>query len=249
MLLMGIALAIAEEWVIQQTSIAPLVGLARNAYGRIWGVNWVYFLWAVGYESVWVVLVPVQLTELLFPERRANRWLKKRGFIIAHAVFVLGAFMAWYGWTKRARVMIFHLPPYTPPPLYIVGALLMILLLILVARALPERLHGAVARLGAAPQPREPCGSPSLSWDRCGQHTFFSPSAGCRKLLCLSAWLEGSHGAFRPSSSFTDGARVVIGAMHTVLLLCLVACLPARSADTPPLSWAGHSASTGSENR
>lgn len=139
MLLMGIALAVAEEWVIQQTSIAPLIGLARNAYGRIWGVNWVYFLWAVGYESVWVVLVPVQFTELLFPERRANRWLKKRGFIIAHAVFVLGAFMAWYGWTQRARVKIFHLPPYTPPPLYIVSALLMILLLILVARALPER--------------------------------------------------------------------------------------------------------------
>ena len=139
LLLMGIALAVAEEWVIQQTSIAPLVGLARNAYGRIWGVNWIYFLWAVGYESVWVVLVPVQLTELLFPEGRANRWLKKGGFIVAHLVFVLGAFMAWYGWTQRARVKIFHLPPYSPPPLYIVGALVVILLLILVARALPER--------------------------------------------------------------------------------------------------------------
>jgi hypothetical protein len=39
LLLLGIALAIAEEWIIQQTSIAPLVGLAKQAYGRVWGVN------------------------------------------------------------------------------------------------------------------------------------------------------------------------------------------------------------------
>src|SRR5580692_9393790 len=45
-LMMGLALGIAEEWVIQQTSISPLVGLAQHAYGRIWGVNWVYLLWA-----------------------------------------------------------------------------------------------------------------------------------------------------------------------------------------------------------
>src|SRR5579862_7045872 len=46
MLLMGLALAVAEECIIQQTSIAPLVGLAEHAYGRVWGVNWIYFLWA-----------------------------------------------------------------------------------------------------------------------------------------------------------------------------------------------------------
>ena len=57
MLLLGLALAVAEEWIIQQTSIAPLIGLAKTAYGRVWGVNLVYFLWALGYESVWVVLI------------------------------------------------------------------------------------------------------------------------------------------------------------------------------------------------
>jgi hypothetical protein len=143
MLLLGIALAVAEEWVIQQTSIAPLVGLARSAYGRVWGVNWVYFLWAVGYESVWVGLIPAKLTELLFAERRNARWLQTRGFVIAHVVFVIGAFMAWYGWTQRARVKIFHLPPYSPPPLYIVGALIVIGLLILAARAMPASVPPA----------------------------------------------------------------------------------------------------------
>jgi hypothetical protein len=138
MLLMGLALAVAEECIIQQTSIAPLVGLAQHAYGRVWGVNWVYFLWALGYESVWVVLVPVALTELLYPERRDRCWLRTRGIVIASIVFVVGAFMAWYGWTQKARVKVFHMPPYTPPPLYLLAAAAVILLLILAAYLLPS---------------------------------------------------------------------------------------------------------------
>jgi hypothetical protein len=154
MLLLGLALAVAEEWVIQQTSIAPLVGLAQHAYGRVWGVNWVYFLWALGYESVWVVLVPVQLTELLFPVRREQPWLRPRGLVIASGVFVLGAFMAWYGWTQRARVLIFHMPPYSPPLLYLAAAVGVIVLLILTAYTLPsgwrlDRLAGSYS----APSP------------------------------------------------------------------------------------------------
>lgn len=138
MFLLGIAIAVAEEWVIQQTSIAPLVGLAKNAYGRTWGVNWVYFLWAVGYESVWVVMLPIQLTELLFPARRDELWLRTRGFVIAIIAFLFGAFMAWYGWTQRARVKIFHMPPYSPPPLYVLGGLTAVGLLILAAYLLPS---------------------------------------------------------------------------------------------------------------
>lgn len=135
MLLLGLALAVTEEWVIQQTSIAPLLGLAQHAYGRVWGVNWVYFLWALGYESVWVVLVPVQLTELLFPARREQPWLRTRGLVIASLVFIVGSCMAWYGWTQRARVMIFHMSPYSPPPLYLAAAVAVIVLLILAAYA------------------------------------------------------------------------------------------------------------------
>ncbi len=139
MLLLGLALAVAEEFIIQQTSIAPLVGLAKHAYGRVWGVNWVYFLWALGYESVWVVLVPVQLTELLFPERRDGCWLRARGIVVATVIFVVGSFMAWYGWTQRARVQVFHMPPYSPPSLYLLSAAGVILLLIASAFALPPR--------------------------------------------------------------------------------------------------------------
>jgi hypothetical protein len=137
-LLMGLALAVAEEWVMQQTSISPLARMGEQGYGRVWGVNWVYLLWALGYESVWVVLVPVQLAELLFPEERSQCWLRVRGLVIASTVFALGAFLAWYGWTQRARVKIFHMAPYSPPPAYILIGVATILVLMAAAYALPS---------------------------------------------------------------------------------------------------------------
>lgn len=151
MLLLGLALAVAEEWVIQQTSIAPLVGLAQHAYGRFIGVNWVYFLWAAGYESVWVVLAPVLLTELLFPAQRQQAWLRTRGLVITSVVFVIGAIMAWYGWTQQARVTIFHMPPYSPPPMYLLIGCIAILFLAGLAFALPVSKPASASRLAPPP--------------------------------------------------------------------------------------------------
>ncbi len=72
--------SVAEEFIIQQTSLAPLPFIGANAaYGRLWGVNWVYFLFLLGFESLWVVMVPVQITELCFPRHRHQPWLRKRG--------------------------------------------------------------------------------------------------------------------------------------------------------------------------
>ena len=83
-LLLGMALAVAEECIIQQTSLSPLVGTsADHVYGRTIGVNWVYFLWALVYESVWAVVIPIQLAELIFPDRRHEPWLGNRGLIVS----------------------------------------------------------------------------------------------------------------------------------------------------------------------
>ncbi len=155
LLLLGLALAIAEECVIQQTSLAPLVGLAQHAYGRVWGVNWVYFLWAVGYESVWVVVLPVKLTELLFPARRDELWLGGRGLFWAAGLFLAGSFIAWYSWTQHARTAVFHMPEYQPPRAYILLAVLAIALLAAASLG-PWRPSwpGRLAAGGFAPQPR-----------------------------------------------------------------------------------------------
>jgi hypothetical protein len=128
--------------------------LGEHAYGRAAGVNWVYFLWALGFESVWVVLIPVQLAELLFPAQREQLWLRRRGFIVVSSAFALGACIAWYGWTQRARVKIFHMMPYSPPRFYILIGVGAIVLLVLGAHSLPSGLpRRSRGNSHAAPSP------------------------------------------------------------------------------------------------
>jgi len=115
LLLLGLALSIAEEFIIQQTSIAPLPfpGIHPD-YGRVWGINLVYLLFMLGFESIWVVVVPVQITELLFPHKAGQAWLRLRGAIVGCVAFLLGSRLAWYGWTQQARPRL-HAAPYHPP--------------------------------------------------------------------------------------------------------------------------------------
>src|ERR1700727_178034 len=88
LLMLGLALSIAEEFIIQQTSIAPLPFPGANAnFGRYYGVNWLYLLFMLGFESLWVVLVPVQVVELVFPDHREQPWLRKRGLIATCIAF------------------------------------------------------------------------------------------------------------------------------------------------------------------
>jgi hypothetical protein len=133
LLLFGVALAIAEECLIQQTSLAPMVGLASHEYGRVLGVNWVYLLWALGYESVWVVVLPVRLAELLFPAVRDEPWVGRRGLVVASLAFLLGSFVAWFSWTQMARTKVFHMPEYQPPLPALILAIAAIAIVVLAA--------------------------------------------------------------------------------------------------------------------
>jgi hypothetical protein len=153
LLLMGFGLSIAEEFIIQQTSLAPLPWVAQPAYGRIWGVNLVYFLFMLGFESVLVVVVPVQLTELMFPSRREKPWLKKTGMVVTSAVFLAGSFLAWFMWIKVARAKVLHVPEYQPPLVTILIGFLMIALLTLAAYVVRNVARAGEGRSEAAPSP------------------------------------------------------------------------------------------------
>jgi hypothetical protein len=116
MLFLALALAIAEECLIQQTSLAPLViQLKGQVYARAFGVNYVYLLWALVYESVFVVFAPIYLVELIFRRRRDGLWLGKISRIVLAVVFTFGSFLAWFSWTQIARPKVFHVPAYNPP--------------------------------------------------------------------------------------------------------------------------------------
>lgn len=149
LLLLGLALSVAEEFIIQQTSLAPLpFAGAHPGYGRLWGINLVYLLFMLGYESVWVVVVPVQITELFFPTRAGVPWLRTRGAIAACVAFVVGSRIAWYGWTQQARPRL-HAAPYHPPLALIALGLLAIAVLITAAylvRNLGRQAQGASRR-------------------------------------------------------------------------------------------------------
>jgi hypothetical protein len=151
-LLLALGLSIAEEFIIQQTSLAPLpwVG-AAPAYGRVWGVNWPYFLFMLGYEAVWIVLVPIQVSELLFPSRRHEPWLRRRGIVAASTVFLAGSFIAWFLWTQRARPLMFHVPVYHPPRPTITTGVFAILALAAAAYSLRQKWRNPLP--GMAPRP------------------------------------------------------------------------------------------------
>jgi hypothetical protein len=228
--LLGLGLAIAEEFLIQQTSIAPLPWLGDTpAYGRVWGVNWVYFLYMLGYESVWVVLAPAQLTELIFPERRNERWLRPRGLVIVSLLFVVGCFVAWFSWTQRARPMVFHVPKYVPPLLTVaVGALAIALLAAIAYAVRTTAARGVSASRNAASPWLVGLGTLALGFVWYGLIVLvFAPQPN------LSLWIPMAGGVAWAGLAFFVVKRWVTSAgwgdMHrwslvsSVILVCMVA--------------------------
>ena len=151
-LLLGIALAVAEECVIQQTSFFPLVGIdPQGIFGRALGVNWIYLLWAIGYESIWTVAIPIQLTETIFSNRRKDSWLGWRGVAIASIVFLLGSIIAWYSWTRF--VVPLYSPGYVVSPSYPGIAAIVIIVLVVIAMSVPSTIDRTNGVRKLAPLP------------------------------------------------------------------------------------------------
>jgi hypothetical protein len=133
-LLMGLAFAVVLECLILQTGLAPLFVAAdpQHIYGRALGVNWVYLLFEMGYESIWAIVIPIQLTELLFPNRRNDPWLGKGGLVVASVVFVLASAGTWYLWGQAVHKLAKG-PAYQAPPQTIALAVAAVVVLFVVA--------------------------------------------------------------------------------------------------------------------
>jgi hypothetical protein len=115
---LGLALSVIVEVLLLQTSVAPLPWLQLASipvYDRMWGVNWLWFAFMLGYEAVWIALVPILITELIFPLQRHEAWVSRRGLTIAMITFVVGCPLLWAVWTQSAVPIAFHQPKYWPP--------------------------------------------------------------------------------------------------------------------------------------
>jgi len=135
-LLLGIAYAIAGECVILQTSLTPqFFPLASSSYGWAFGVQWVYLVAMLWYESVYAIVLPIYLTELLFPDRRDEIWLDRRGVMITIAIFLLSSLGVWWLWS-HVGLRRYENSTYQVPPLYIGTALAVIAALVAVTVAL-----------------------------------------------------------------------------------------------------------------
>jgi hypothetical protein len=135
MLLMAFGLSIAEEFVIHQTSLAPMIIqiFPGPPFGRAFGVNYAYFLWALFYEAILVVVIPVMVTELIFRSRREDPWIGPVGAGIVAGIFVIACVPAWYLWTTVVREVVLKLPPYSPPLGWVLGGVAAIALLVFLA--------------------------------------------------------------------------------------------------------------------
>ena len=152
--LLALALSMAEEFLIQQTSFASLVVMIQHQeYGRWQGFNYVYFIWAALYEAILVVCVPVALSEMIYPTRKDNGWLNIWGMIPLVLLFVPASFAAWYGWNEIARVQVFHLPPYILPQNLMIAGICAVAAALVLALGPVRRLFAGAAKPMTPPHP------------------------------------------------------------------------------------------------
>jgi hypothetical protein len=202
MLLLALALAVAEECLIQQTSLAPLViQLKGQTYARALGVNYVYLLWALVYESVFVVFVPISLTELIFERRRRDLWLGRVATVFVVIFFALGGFLAWFSWTQIARPNVFHVPAYNPPVSFVAVAVAVVACLVFCSVGPPARRLARPSRPLTPPRP----------W-----------SIGMAASLWAMLWYALVLLAFGIAPQFPPGLAVGAGIALATAVLCLL---------------------------
>jgi len=130
---LGAAYGIIEEGLMVKSFFDPnWMDLGPlGSYGRWAGVNWVWSLQLTIFHAVFSIAIPILLVELLFPARRDECWIGRRGMVglsfLLLAVVLLGFFL-----------LTLYRPPLAPYLLAVVA----VVALFLVARRLPAGNHG-----------------------------------------------------------------------------------------------------------
>jgi hypothetical protein len=127
-LLLGLAYGICEEGLStkvffdpHRTNLGP-----QMQYGTWAGVHWPYAFHLAVYHAVFSISIPIFLTALLFPERADTPWVRRRTLPVLAATFIVGMLIS-----------AIRLYPYNPGVARVGGAVGVVLVLIVLARAAP----------------------------------------------------------------------------------------------------------------
>lgn len=87
---LGLAYQLTEDGLGLQALTSPHMYGAADWGWRAFGVNWTYWESQIGVHVVFSVLIPVMLTDLVFPARRGRPYLRTRGLVGTGALAVIG---------------------------------------------------------------------------------------------------------------------------------------------------------------
>lgn len=94
-LLLGAAYGLIEEGAVSQSLFNPTLYHAAAWGARVWGINGAFTESVIGVHAVWSAAIPILLTELLFPDRRAAPYLGRRGLVVTSFCYALGVAVLW----------------------------------------------------------------------------------------------------------------------------------------------------------
>lgn len=102
---------------------------ALATYGRWLGVNWVWSVQLTTFHAIFSIAIPILIVSLLFPKRRAERWVGPRALLLLIVMFILDVVLGFL-----------FLTSYRPPLVPYLITLGIAVALIFLARFLPPRI-------------------------------------------------------------------------------------------------------------
>ena len=134
LLLLGAAYGIIEEGLYLMSFFNPNwqdVGIL-GAYGRFFGVNWVWVVQLTIFHMIYSITIPVVLTHIAFPGVKEESWLNKKALIFIIIIFILCG-PIW-------MLFVIDTYNYIPGVAEYLGFLILTVLLILFARKAPVEI-------------------------------------------------------------------------------------------------------------
>jgi hypothetical protein len=141
-LLLALAYELVEDGIGLQALTSPHLYHAASWGARVLGLNLPYWEANAIYHAVFTVIIPIALTQLLFPGHRARPYLGVTGTTVAAVVAVLGVAVL------RATVPPSQDPGYQAPVPFVLGILVAVIALGIIALALLPPRSASVGSTG-----------------------------------------------------------------------------------------------------